>query len=80
MPLALTSQGQVKIFHITMKAEKKNKFMLLERDRARYLLLLNEVSYLYDSRENNPYTFKYPHTWEKSFRSEHGGMGFYRSS
>lgn len=40
--------------------------MLPESDRGRLFLLLNEVSYLYDSRENNPYTFTYPHTWKKA--------------
>lgn len=54
MPLSLTSQGQVKIFHIYMKAEKKKKIMLPESDRARMFLLLNEVSHLYDSGENIP--------------------------
>lgn len=56
MPLSLTSQGQVKIFHIYMKAgkKKKKKIMLPESDRARMFLLLNEVSHLYDSGENIP--------------------------
>lgn len=39
--------------------------MLPESDKARLFRLLNEVSYPRASGENNPYTFTYPHTWEK---------------
>lgn len=40
--------------------------MLPESNKGRlFLLLLNEVSYPHVSGENNPYTFTYPHTWEK---------------